>query len=124
MTMPSQTSEGVSLFDRFATATDRFASRAWFFAICLLMVILWLPTFLIVDNIDTWQLLINTPTTVITFLLVALQTNTNKRADAALQTKLNAVADGLAHVLESDPTCKSQAQELREAVGLEDKEST
>lgn len=124
MTMPSETSGGLSFFDRFATAADKFVSRAWFFLGCALLVLLWLPTFLVVPNVDTWQLLINTPTTVITFLLVALQSNTQKRADAAMQTKLNAMAQALSHLLESDPSCQQEAQELREAVGLEDREST
>lgn len=124
MTMPSQTTEGLSFFDRFATAVDKFVSRAWFFLACVLLVAVWLPTFTVVPDVDTWQLLINTPTTVVTFLLVALQSNTNKRADAALQAKLNAIADGLAHSLESDPACRSEAHELRKAVGLEDKESS
>lgn len=124
MTMPSQTTEGLSFFDRFATTVDKFVSRAWFFLACVMLVVVWLPTFVVVPNIDTWQLLINTPTTVVTFLLVALQSNTTKRADAALQTKLNAIAEGLGHVLASDPECSHEAQELREAVGLEEKEST
>lgn len=122
--MPSQTSEGLSFFDRFATAVDGFVSRAWFFLACVLLVLIWLPSFVFVPDVDTWQLLINTPTTVVTFLLVALQSNTTKRADAALQTKLNAIAEGLGHVLASDPSCSHEAEELREAVGLEDKESS
>jgi low affinity Fe/Cu permease len=123
MSMPSQTDAKLSFFDRFATATDTFVSRAWFFLACVLLVLLWLPTFLAVKDIDTWQLLINTPTTVITFLLVALQSNTNKRADSALQTKLNAIADALSHQLHhsGEENC---ARELRQAVGLEDREST
>lgn len=123
MTMPTQTSGGPSFFDRFASTIDQFASRAWFFLCCVLLVVIWLPTFLVVKDIDTWQLLINTPTTVITFLLVALQTNTNKRANAAVQIKLNAVADGLADLME-DLDVTDHARDLREAVGLEEKEST
>lgn len=124
MTMPSQSvTTGPSLFDRFASATDRFTSRAWFFLACVMLVVIWLPTYLAVKDIDTWQLLINTPTTVITFLLVALQANTNKRADSAVQTKLNAVADGLADMME-DLDITNHARDLREAVGLEEKEST
>ena len=123
MSMPSQTDEKLSLFDRFATAADTFVSRSWFFLACLLLVALWIPTFFAVPDVDTWQLLINTPTTVITFLLVALQSNTNKRADAALQTKLNAIAVGLVYQL-NNTGGEGCAQELRQAVGLEDKEST
>jgi len=124
MSMPSGAGSGPTFFDRFATAADTFVSKAWFFLACVMLVLLWLPTFLAVKNIDTWQLLINTPTTVITFLLVALQSNTNKRADSALQVKLNAIAEGLADELESKWKTADRAVELRKAVGLEDKEST
>ena len=124
MAMPSGAGSGPTFFDRFATATNKFVSKAWFFLACVLLVAIWLPTFFAVKDIDTWQLLINTPTTVITFLLVALQSNTSKRADPALQTKLTALAEGLADELESKWKTADKATELRKAVGLEDKEST
>lgn len=110
-------------FDRFATATDKWTSKAWFFLACVLLVLIWAPSYLLVKDIDTWQLLINTPTTVITFLLVALQANTSKRADAAAQEKLNAIADGLADMME-DLDITRHARDLREAVGLEDRETS
>src|SRR5690348_3469580 len=92
-TMPTDVSGDLGFFDRFATATARFASRAWFFAACLLLVVIWAPT-IVFFNIDTWQLIINTATTIVTFLLVALLQNTQTRADEAVQHKLNAIADG------------------------------
>ena len=97
---PSEGEHRLSPFDRFATATSVFVSRAWFFMACMLIVIIWVPTFLFVP-LDTWQLIINTLTTIITFLLVALLQNTQKRADEAVQHKLNAVADGLADLMEA-----------------------
>ena len=64
-------------------------------------------TYFLVGNFDTYQLIINTPTTIITFLLVALLQNTHKRNEQALQHKLDAVADGLGdlmeHFAEDDP---------------------
>ena len=54
-------------FDRFAQRSAEWASRALFFAFCIALVVVWAPTLLFVD-FDTWQLLINTPTTIITFL--------------------------------------------------------
>jgi len=59
------------------------------------------PSFLLLPDVDTWQLIINTITTIATFLLVALLQNTQKRADEAVQHKLNAVADGLADLMEA-----------------------
>ena len=61
---------------------------------CVVIVVIWAPTFVFMP-MDTWQLIINTLTTIITFLLVALLQNTQKRADAAVQHKLNAIAEGL-----------------------------
>ena len=125
-TMPTEVSGDLGFFDRFATATATFASRAWFFAACLVLVIIWAPT-IVFFNIDTWQLIINTATTIVTFLLVALLQNTQTRADEAVQHKLNAIADALAdlmrHVGDGDERLTNDLKELRAAVGLENRES-
>jgi low affinity Fe/Cu permease len=115
--MPSEVDQHVGWFDRFASLVARYASRAWFFAACVLLVVLWAPSFLVLGNIDTWQLVINTATTIVTFLLVALLQNTQTRADSAIQQKLNAIA---AYLVE--PHEKTRA-ELRHAVGIENRES-
>lgn len=88
---------------------------------------LWAPSIAFLP-LDTWQLIINTLTTIITFLLVALLQNSQMRADEALQQKLNAIADGLADLMEalSDERSNHLAGDLRElraAVGLELRES-
>lgn len=125
--MPSGVSGKVSLFDRFATNTAEIVSRAWFFLACVLLVIIWAPTFAFM-TIDTWQLVINTITTIITFLLVALLQNTERRNGDALQHKLNAIADALADVMHhlgnENEGLRDDEKELREAVGLEEREST
>lgn len=82
--MPSEVDAEVSRFDRFASVAARFVSKAWFFAACVLMVLVWFPTMFVMP-IDSSQLIINTTTTIITFLLVALLENTSTRADAAAQ---------------------------------------
>lgn len=127
--MPSDVTPDLSLFDRFATASARFTSRAWFFASCLLLVVLWAPTYFAVGTVDTWQLIINTITTIVTFLLVALLQNTETRADQATQDKLNALAQGLSglmtHIadIHDRADLRQEVTELRRAVGLEDSES-
>ena len=90
MTLPSRGQGRPTWFDRFADAVNSFTSRAWFFAACVVLVALWLPSYFAAGNVENWQLLINTPTTVVTFLLVALQQNAQKRSDDAVQQKLNA----------------------------------
>jgi hypothetical protein len=93
-------------------------------------VIVWAPTILMFRDVDTWQLIINTVTTIITFLLVALLQNSQTRSDQAIQHKLNAIADGLADLMAhvySDGEGRDLEQdlvELRAAVGLEAHEST
>lgn len=119
-----------TFFDRFAGRCAEFVSRAPFFTFCVLLVVVWAPTYFLVGSFDTYQLIINTPTTIITFLLVALLQNTQKRNEQALQHKLDAVADGLADLMEhfsdDDPdrqTAKEDLsgdiEDLRAAVGLE-----
>lgn len=121
--MPSDVDRHVSLFDRFATATAAWVSKARFFVGCVLIVVIWAPTFVLLD-LDTWQLIINTLTTIITFLLVALLQNTQTRADDAVQQKLNAIADALADMMRNDERLTEDRRELLSAVGLEDRESS
>jgi len=123
--MPSQVHGDLSLFDRFATAVAARVAEAWFFIACMLMVVIWAPTFAFL-NIDTWQLIINTATTIVTFLLVALLQNTQKRSDDALQQKLNAIADGLADLMNAlcaeNEELAHDRKDLMSAVGLEERE--
>ncbi|MBV9058933.1 MAG: low affinity iron permease family protein [Pseudonocardiales bacterium] len=125
--MPSDVTGTLSVFDRFAARASDAASRAWFFTLCVLVVVLWAPSVFVLRNIDTWQLIINTITTIITFLLVALLQNSQKRADQATQHKLNAIADGLSDLMKQlaneYPMLGRDCDELREAVGLEQRES-
>ncbi len=124
--MPSPVVGKLSLFDRFATGASEFVSKPWFFLACVLLVVIWAPTF-VVMSLDTWQLVINTVTTIVTFLLVALLQNTEKRADDALQQKLNAIAEALGDLMrylgQDDADLRADEQQLRDAVGLEQHES-
>jgi hypothetical protein len=98
---PSEISEHLSVFDRFASVTSKLAAGAWFFALCVLLVVIWAPSYFVFRSLNTWQLVINTLTTIVTFLLVALLQNTQMRSDEALQDKLNEIADALADLMES-----------------------
>ena len=124
---PQDVTPYLSFFDRFASWASRFVSRAWFFAGCVLLCLIWVPSILLIRSVDTWQLIINTATTIITFLLVALLQNTQTRADNALQHKLNGMADALADLMvalsKDYPNLARDEYELRAAVGLEERES-
>ena len=128
--MPSEVSERVGFFDRFAGWAAHIASRAAFFAFCVLLIVVWAPSILLIRSLDTWQLIINTATTIITFLMVALLQNSQTRSDQAVQHKLNAIADGLADLMRhtvdggDEKELKKDMVELRDAVGLEEHEST
>ena len=128
--MPSDVSTRVGFFDRFAGWAAMIASRATFFAFCVLLIIVWAPSFFLIGSIDTWQLIINTATTIITFLMVALLQNSQTRTDQAVQHKLNAIADALADLMAyvedggDNRDIGEDLRELRDAVGLEEHEST
>ncbi|WP_433662613.1 low affinity iron permease family protein [Nocardia sp. CA-128927] len=126
--MPSDVRGALTVFDRFATATAALTAKAGFFVFCVLLVLLWAPTFLVLPSIDTWQLVINTATTIVTFLLVALLQNTQSRSDEAVQQKLNAIADALADFMgefsTEHPELDRHRRELADAVGLETRESS
>lgn len=117
--MPRDGSSHVGPFDRFADAVARLTAKAWFFAGCVALVVLWAPSIFIVGTVDTWQLIINTATTIVTFLLVGLMQNTQDRSNRAVQQKLNAIAAALATRVED-----TVARELRAAVGLEHEEGS
>jgi low affinity Fe/Cu permease len=111
-------------FDRFADVASRLVSRPWFFACCVLMVLAWAPSLPLFGSVDTWQLVINTGTTIVTFLLVALLQNAQHRAGQAQQKKLDAIAAGLAALMRAsgDEGLDHAVAELRNAVGLEARE--
>jgi signal transduction histidine kinase len=128
--MPSEVPERLGAFDVFAGWASKIASRAVFFTFCVLLVVIWAPTILIFRDVDTWQLIINTVTTIITFLMVALLQNSQTRSDQAIQHKLNAIADGLADLMAhvyaggEGRDLEQDLVELRAAVGLEAHETT
>ena len=76
-------------FTRFANAVSRITGRAWTFVICIVLVAAWAATGPMFHYSDTWQLVINTSTTIITFLMVFLIQNTQNRDGAAIQAKLD-----------------------------------
>jgi Low affinity iron permease len=111
-------------FDRLAERAAELASRGVFFAACLLLVVVWVPTLALIGNVNTWQLVINTATTIVTFLLVALLQNSARRSDRAIHYKLDALADGLADLMDYQVSgdaidLQRDIADLKRAVGLE-----
>jgi low affinity Fe/Cu permease len=78
-----------SWFSHFAKSTARFVGRPKVFASAVALVILWAVSGPVFGFSDTWQLVINTATTVVTFLMVFLIQSTQNRDTEAMQVKLD-----------------------------------
>jgi len=77
------------LFTRFANQVSKLAGRPMTFVACAGLVVVWAACGPLAGFSETWQLIINTSTTIITFLMVFLIQNTQNRDNAALQAKLD-----------------------------------
>src|SRR3954470_7295687 len=77
------------LFAKFANATARVTGSPLAFLLCVALVLVWAATGPMFKYSETWQLVINTGTTIVTFLMVFLIQNTQNRDGLAIQTKLD-----------------------------------
>ena len=84
-----EASPASKLFARIANQTSQIAGRASTFVLALTVVVAWAIAGPIFQYSDTWQLVINTGTTIITFLMVFLIQSSQNRDGAALQVKLD-----------------------------------
>jgi low affinity Fe/Cu permease len=78
-----------SWFSRVAKLASRFAGRPAAFTLAVVVVLVWVVTGPLFGFSDTWQLVINTGTTVVTFLMVFLIQNSQNRDTEAIQLKLD-----------------------------------
>ncbi len=76
-------------FRKIATRVSQIAGSAYTFIFAVLIIVLWGTTGPMFDFSDTWQLIINTGTTIVTFLMVFLIQNTQNRDSKAMQLKLD-----------------------------------
>ena len=84
-------------FDRIAERIASWAGRPWAFVIALAIIIVWAVTGPIFRWSDTWQLVINTGTTIVTFLMVFLIQNAQNRDASAIQCKLDELIRAVSH---------------------------
>jgi len=84
-----------SPFSRFANWTARASGHPTAFALAAGVIVAWLVTGPVFAFSDTWQLVINTGTTIVTFLMVFLIQNTQNRDGAAVQLKLDEIIRAL-----------------------------
>jgi low affinity Fe/Cu permease len=78
-----------SWYSRFAKAAANFCGRPGIFVLAVFIIAVWAITGPIFGFSDTWQLVINTGTTIVTFLMVFLIQNTQTRDTEAIQIKLD-----------------------------------
>jgi low affinity Fe/Cu permease len=117
---------GRSSFDRFAEQVSDIVSGAPFFTVSAALVVLWLPTIVVFSSVDTWQLVINTATSILAFLLVALLQNSERRSDRAASRKLDSLAAAVADLLDAQlgggdrEALARRVDELRGTIRLEE----
>jgi low affinity Fe/Cu permease len=90
-----QKNHRTSLFTAFANHTSRAAGHHLTFSLAVLVILVWAVTGPIFGFSDTWQLIINTGTTIVTFLMVFLIQNTQNRDSTAMHLKLDEIIRAL-----------------------------
>lgn len=105
-------------FTRFAKQTSKLAGRPIAFILAVVILIVWAASGPLFGFGDTWQLVINTGTTIITFLMVFVIQNTQNRDTAALQIKLDEVIRSIegAHnkLLDLEELDEKELEQIRE----------
>lgn len=81
--------KNASFYSQFAKSAAHFCGKPRIFVLAVAMIALWMITGPLFQFSDTWQLVINTSTTIITFLMVFLIQNTQNRDTEAIQIKLD-----------------------------------
>jgi low affinity Fe/Cu permease len=107
-----------NLFRIFAQKTSQAVGSSWAFILAVLIIIVWAFTGPMFHYSDTWQLVINTGTTIITFLMVFLIQNTQNRDAKAIHLKLDelirAVEGARTHLVELEELSDEELERLQE----------
>jgi low affinity Fe/Cu permease len=103
-------------FTKIANKVAHVTGKPVTFILCCAIIIVWAVTGPIMGFSDTWQLIINTSTTIITFLMVFLIQNTQNRDSAALQAKLDELirtSKAKNHFIGIEHLTESELEEIR-----------
>jgi low affinity Fe/Cu permease len=104
-------------FRRFAAATSRVVGSPWVFTLAVLLIVGWAASGPLFGFSDTWQLVINTTTTIVTFQMVFLIQNTQNRDSEAIHLKLDelirAVHTARTRLVDLEDLSDEQLDELR-----------
>jgi|SRR6266851_2222900 len=106
-----------NLFRKFAQAASQAVGSSWAFILAVLIIFVWGATGPMFHYSDTWQLVINTGTTIITFLIVFLIQNTQNRDAKAIHLKLDelirAVEGARTHLVELEELSDEELERLQ-----------
>ncbi len=125
---PKKTAENEDLFCRLRNVFRIFARRsssilgsAWAFIVAILIIVVWAMTGPMFHYSDTWQLIINTGTTIVTFLMVFLIQNTQNRDAKAVHLKLDELIRALHgarnHLVDLEKLSDEELQRLEDEFG-------
>jgi low affinity Fe/Cu permease len=106
------------VFRRFAHRISEVVGSSWAFLLALVVILSWATTGPMFGFSDTWQLIINTGTTIVTFLMVFLIQNTQNRDAKAIHLKLDellrAVADARIRLIDVEDLSDAELEKLRQ----------
>jgi low affinity Fe/Cu permease len=107
-----------NLFRKFAQTTSQAVGSSWAFILAVAIIVVWAVTGPMFHYSDTWQLVINTGTTIITFLMVFLIQNTQNRDAMAIHLKLDELIRGVkgarTHLVELEELSDEELERLQE----------
>jgi low affinity Fe/Cu permease len=104
------------IFTAIANKVAYATGTPYAFLVCVAVIIVWAVSGPLYDFSDTWQLIINTGTTIVTFLMVFLIQNTQNRDGAAIQAKLDElirVGEAKNHFIGIEHLTESEVEEIR-----------
>ena len=112
-------------FEEFVEAVNRRVSRAPFFGIIVLAIVLWAASYPLWKTTTKWELALHTGTSILSLLLLVLLENAGRRSEETVQEKLNMLAEALSdlmnHHADDAPELQESVRKLRDAVGLEER---
>jgi low affinity Fe/Cu permease len=117
--------DGRNPFEKFVESVNQVVSRAPFFFVIVLALVLWAASYPLWSSTTKWELALHTGSAILSLLLLVLLENAGRRSEEAGQEKLNVIAEALSDLMASraadDPDLRKSVEKLREAVGLEER---
>ena len=118
-------SDGRGPFEKFVEAVNQVVSRAPFFLVIVVALVVWAVSYPFWASTTKWELALHTGSSILSLLLLVLLENAGRRGEEAAQEKLNVIAEALSDLMSSrahdDPDLRESVEKLREAVGLEER---